>query len=183
MHTSIVSKQSQSPKDCSICLLKLFDGTKIYSHITKQGISHEFHDKCIKLWFQKKKSCPICKADLTPKSTKYIKIAANLLFIGSVAFTANTIARIIQNGNLLVILATTASLTLVQTIVETKKKHLAGGIMGVAATVIGAHYTPALTTATLTGLVYSLIKTPITKTNALILGLSTVASAAATKFV
>ena len=46
--------------ECNICLNTYYPGQTIT--ILKCG--HKYHKKCLKTWFQKKRTCPICSIDI-----------------------------------------------------------------------------------------------------------------------
>jgi hypothetical protein len=56
---TIDRNNNNTAPDCSICLLKLNNGTKIKT----LSCAHKFHDKCIENWFEesKKHECPLCR--------------------------------------------------------------------------------------------------------------------------
>ncbi|CAG2172374.1 unnamed protein product, partial [Oppiella nova] len=50
--------------DCAICLDGLNEGTK---ESNMQLIcDHQFHKQCIKLWFDTKSNCPVCRTQTNP---------------------------------------------------------------------------------------------------------------------
>ena len=46
--------------ECSICLEKYNYNDKII----KLNCNHVYHKKCLKLWFNKGKTCPICRFEI-----------------------------------------------------------------------------------------------------------------------
>lgn len=46
--------------ECIICLEKY----NINDKIVRLNCNHVYHKNCIKLWFKKKKTCPICRFDI-----------------------------------------------------------------------------------------------------------------------
>lgn len=55
-----ISHLEREVKRCVICLEDLKNGDKVIS----LPCIHFFHSNCIKAWFSKKNSCPICKFEL-----------------------------------------------------------------------------------------------------------------------
>jgi hypothetical protein len=58
---TIFIRNTDPTKECAICL-KPMKGR----FIKKIFCGHTFHSKCLSLWEEKKKSCPMCRFDYTP---------------------------------------------------------------------------------------------------------------------
>jgi hypothetical protein len=49
---------------CSICLKDIYENS-----FYETSCGHLFHPKCINIWFENKKTCPLCRHNMCPEST------------------------------------------------------------------------------------------------------------------
>ncbi|KAL3083491.1 hypothetical protein niasHS_011293 [Heterodera schachtii] len=59
----IVQEGEQSAESCAICLGNYEHGESVITLPCAKG-KHEFHTKCIQLWFKKHINCPICRKEI-----------------------------------------------------------------------------------------------------------------------
>ena len=48
---------------CSICLMPFYEGDSS-ENVVRTTCNHFFHEKCLKEWLAKKRSCPMCRGRL-----------------------------------------------------------------------------------------------------------------------
>ena len=66
-NTTITAHIHETPLNCSICREDINRDNNIKRTINH--CNHEFHQKCLDKWFETKKTCPICRYELTDTPT------------------------------------------------------------------------------------------------------------------
>ena len=56
----IINTTDNNSNNCSICLIELNNP----DDIIKLNCSHTYHNNCIKLWFNKNQTCPLCRSKI-----------------------------------------------------------------------------------------------------------------------
>jgi len=64
--TSISYGKKIKEKECSICI----DTFKTRNKVRKLDCGHVFHKKCIDSWFDKAKTCPLCRCEVKINTSK-----------------------------------------------------------------------------------------------------------------
>ena len=58
--------------DCAVCL-EAFEAGDRCRLLPRCG--HSFHAQCVDPWLEKSRCCPVCRADVVPRSGELVKVA------------------------------------------------------------------------------------------------------------
>ena len=70
---TIDRNNNNTAPECSICLLKLNNGTEIKTLFC----THKFHDKCIEKWLKTNNTCPLCRVKDIPVNHEKLPVNKN----------------------------------------------------------------------------------------------------------